>query len=256
MPTNAPISYAMLYVRAGRVGGVEQECVYTSRTDFRHYYRYYDGTTWGDWKRVYDETILTDSTILSPLASALGGAVKSIANNTDLNSITTPGEYYCPNGNTTATLANKPSSVVYGFNLKVSIMAASGTLSQYLTSYNRYYGRFKDGNSWSDWVEMYNESMLTNSSLLSPLASALGVQDTLRNGDLNDLTVSGTWRTISCTNAPTAYGFTKVVAVGGDIRQEFYNIFDSNITPSDTPNTYMRSYVNGAWTAWVKIATV
>ena len=113
------------------------------------------------------------------------------------------------------------------------------------------------GSPGSTYVMLHNNDLEPSGAMdLNNFASVLGVQDTLRNGDLNDLTVSGTWRTISCTNAPTAYGFTKVVAVGGDIRQEFYNIFDSNITPSDTPNTYMRSYVNGAWTAWVKIATV
>ena len=38
----------------------------------KRYIRSYSNSTWGNWSRIYDESIITDSTLLSPLASALG----------------------------------------------------------------------------------------------------------------------------------------------------------------------------------------
>lgn len=44
----------------------------------RIYQRSYTGSAWIPWNRIYDESILTDSTILSSLASALGVGLKKI----------------------------------------------------------------------------------------------------------------------------------------------------------------------------------
>lgn len=44
----------------------------TYQSVYAKYYRAKSGGSWSSWKRVYDESILTDSSVLSPLASALG----------------------------------------------------------------------------------------------------------------------------------------------------------------------------------------
>lgn len=92
---------------------------------------------------------------------------------------------------------------------------------------------------------------------MANLANVLGVVATLRGDsyDLNNLTTSGTWRVISCRNAPTGYGFVNVISVNAeDIRQTFYNIYGSEL-PHEAAYTYSRNYVNNAWTSWIKTTT-
>ena len=109
---------------------------------------------------------------LSSLASALGGVVQSITQESDANDFITPGKLYSWS---TATPTNAPYS--YGC-LKVVIADGVNSIVQICSrrSTNRdLCVRHKDGGSWSSWSRIYDESILTNSTLLSPLASALGV---------------------------------------------------------------------------------
>ena len=73
--TNLPSSagqYGLLYTK---INSVTMKVQYYYDTQQHTYYRHFSESQWYAWKRVYDESILTDSTILSPLAAALGGII-------------------------------------------------------------------------------------------------------------------------------------------------------------------------------------
>ena len=111
---------------------------------YNTYVRYYyqiNASTWGwsDWH--------TD--FVNPYELNI-----SIATNTDLNDITTPGAYYCGSGATAGTLSNTPISGT-GFRLEVYRISNSGSFKQiaYPNNSNTYYVRYKQGTtySWQAW---------------------------------------------------------------------------------------------------------
>ena len=136
--------------------GFRLEVEYTSNNNFirqilipnnKHdiYIRYYYNTSgstyaWGDWRELF----------VNPYELNI-----SIASNTDLDNITTPGAYYCGSGATAGTLSNTPISNT-GFRLEVYRVSNSGSFKQvaYPNNSNNYYVRYKQGSTyaWQAWV--------------------------------------------------------------------------------------------------------
>lgn len=109
------------------------------------YIRYYyqiNSTTWG-WSEWHEDFV-------NPYELNI-----SIASNTDLNDITTPGAYYCGSGATAGTLTNAPITTT-GFRLEVYRVSNSGSFRQvaYPNNSNNYYVRYKQGSTsaWQAWV--------------------------------------------------------------------------------------------------------
>ena len=109
------------------------------------YIRYYyntSGTTyaWSDWRELYTNPYDLNT---------------PIANNTDLDTLTTAGAYYCGSGATAGTLSNTPISGT-GFRLEVYRISNTGSFKQvaYPNNSNNYYVRYKQGStySWQEWV--------------------------------------------------------------------------------------------------------
>lgn len=86
-------------------------------------------------------------------ASLLKGGTP-IAENTDLNTLTTPGNYYCTLSTTAATLVNCPVRVAF----TTKVYYATGTYERYLKQeikqFNSpaYFVRYSDTGTWSSWV--------------------------------------------------------------------------------------------------------
>lgn len=105
--------------------------------------------------------------------SFLGG--EAIPANTDLNSLNTPGNYYCASSSTVQTLANCPIDLA--FTLKVFYPVGTASyIAHELMDYNtgaRYYrlGRASDG-TWWDWQTYY---MSANKPALDDLSGTLSV---------------------------------------------------------------------------------
>ena len=74
---------------------------------------------------------------------------KSIPQNADLDTYTTPGLYFCPNSTTAATLINSPG-LNAGFSL---VVLAKSTLyqTQLINSGGYLYFRQRSSNGWSSW---------------------------------------------------------------------------------------------------------
>ena len=110
VPSNTPLSYAAMIVYKIGPTNYAQFCI--SRTwGNRHAMLkrvLKDNNEWSPWQRIYDEGILNDSAILSPLASALGGmrlTDSSIVNYADM---TVSGLY-----------VREPSTGISGSDIKI-----------------------------------------------------------------------------------------------------------------------------------------
>ena len=95
---------------------------------------------------------------------------KTIGETGDLNDATTPGFYVC-NGDA----ANIPTAATYLLQVYKSgqTLFQCATRRDCLMSYTRTYY----GDTWSSWVRNYDKGILTDSTVLSSLASALGGVD-------------------------------------------------------------------------------
>ncbi len=91
--------------------------------------------------------------------------------NEDLNNIRTAGTYYSDGVD---RLTNKPISTLYN-NIIVVHQQANSRCIQLFTCINscyRYWRRY-NGTNWSEWYLIYDHNLLTNTTELSSLASAL-----------------------------------------------------------------------------------
>lgn len=112
------------------------------------YKRAINGSTWSSWIRVYDESILTNQTLLSPLASALGairyiGAVTS----SNIDSKTEPGVY--SHGDSVSGDGGYGLVLVFGqsdgYLAQIDFMFYSGRV--------KWRNRASSSSSWGNWKE-------------------------------------------------------------------------------------------------------
>ena len=119
------------------------------------------------------------------LCVLLGGAYISLANNTDLDFLP-PGDYFSQATTNTETMLNKPSDIAGGFRMHVFVVAGSKNyvVQEIIQQANyervirwqrfiKYTTPYSVVERKSSWLHQYDESILNNPSLLSPLAAAL-----------------------------------------------------------------------------------
>lgn len=101
------------------------------------------GTTWEDWEILDDEVVMD-----------LKNLGESITASSDLNTYTTPGNYYSDNSTISSSLTNTPITSG-GFRLIV-MNSYTGNTHQYIYgNSNNIYFRTKTGtDTWSDWVNL------------------------------------------------------------------------------------------------------
>lgn len=147
-------------------GNIVQICYRAATNDTRQRFGDTSGN-WSNWFRVYDSSILTDSTVLSPLASALGEisgrlAPYAFGNITDLNSIEIDkyGIYFNMIATATAP-ANLPSQMSNSNRFILICVYAGYDRCQIVVNRNTNapYLRYGSGDSissvtWSAWKEL------------------------------------------------------------------------------------------------------
>ena len=109
---------------------------------------------WQPWKVIYDESILTNSSILSPLASALGGFGNNallINSNANLNNYSETGMVYYTSASTPGNMAPWTGYTTYVFVIKFNDMESV----QF--AFNAMGGQFAmrtyNGN-WNSWYKI------------------------------------------------------------------------------------------------------
>ena len=105
------------------------------------------GTAWGDWRRmIYDDDFASASINVA-------SKYTNISEYTDLDTITTPGEYKVTTASIAGTLINSPLLNV-GYNLRVLGLVSESTICQIVIGANnnlRMYARFGVNGTYSEW---------------------------------------------------------------------------------------------------------
>jgi hypothetical protein len=124
---------------------------------YTFYHRLYRDGVWGNWYRIYDESLLTKPALLSPLASALGGLTeKGSLSNSEQDTTFTTG-YYRVNGTAaTSCAADWGILIVMGWGV-------NNIITQFKIPANYQHGTvFKRdyyNNQWHDWRKIVTEAV-------------------------------------------------------------------------------------------------
>ena len=119
-------------------------------------------------------------------------AVDLSSQSVDLDTLNDPGKWHI-NG---ATATNSPTTGVFSLIVEVGLSKRRVQTAIDISTGETFRRVRTNTQAWQSWHQIYDTSLLTNSTLLSPLASALGVLriylDPLVDGvwDLDTLTVN------------------------------------------------------------------
>lgn len=198
-------------------------------------------------------TFLFHTTKKAPTLEALilGGAVEVI--NFDFNTAS-PG---IANYSYATGITHSPDDSA-SFGVCITYKRENNQLWQICRDFgtNRVYQRHSNSaSSWTDWVLNYDHNLLTNSTELSSLASALGVvkfaEHSGFNGDMNDLR-NWAWGYLgsAATNVPIHSSSFIVIPISG-MSYPVQILFGDN----DGANSgiYVRRYLYGSWSTWKRL---
>ena len=151
LPTNAPTDYGVMIVENLR-GIIVQKCTRQSYASYGLYYRQKEGNNWSDWRQIYDTSLLTNSSLLSSLASALGvpSASFKATGDEDGSTIDTIGAGIYQFFSATY-FSNAPrTGIVFCFirgSYKFQVVLGFSGIDSHLILKSRYY----NGSSWGIW---------------------------------------------------------------------------------------------------------
>lgn len=189
-------AYGMLFNRAGNSTGWNADA---------------DLTGEDSWNQVFT------TRDLSPLYKAMFADGGSIASNSNLDNVTTPGRYYTPSSTVSASLTNTPFpsnafEMEVGFEFNGSLTGGTTTVWQraYVTSTGAEAFRRRYNNAWSDWT--YTAVLGSNGAL--PIADG-GTGATTVSGALSNLGLSNA--IIMNSMSPSNWNIPANSARGGEI---------------------------------------
>ena len=164
---------------------------------------------------------------------SLNGGTAISTNETDLNTYTTIGNYYCSASSRAKTLVNKPDGLTDAFVMKVegSIGSSSGTyIRQRIIQFNdgREFHRRTDngGTSWLSWVEALPVAQGGTGATTAQNARAnLGLGTSAQNFRIANTTSSGQALHLQWTdkNANSAYNGKELIYIIRDAGISLYN---------------------------------
>lgn len=171
-----------------------------------------------------------------------------LTENTDLNSLTTPGKYYASNSTIVGSITNKPVSSVAFFLMTIPSIADSRYIQIFIPNDDSgdWYKRRYTG-SWQSWVKYTRryEEMCFGS-------------DIPKNSDLDNYTTPGVYQCTgssvgdTLSNSPTANPYrleVKNFTSSSNILQEITSVVNTN---SGEPVVYRRVKLAAGWEPWYK----
>lgn len=149
-----PVAYGNVLTARG--GGMSQLLMGWSGTDGAVASLYYRNkrdnaaANWSAWKQI----AFTDSNISGTAATANHLNAQNIATNTNLNSLTATGFYYCPANATVATFTNSPTTNAF-FMIVGKHAGVYQEVIEYMTASPKRYMRNYYNNTWGSWYRVY-----------------------------------------------------------------------------------------------------
>lgn len=214
----------------------------------------------------YDSSHWTNA-ILCDDVSALKSALPSIANsfytiipdNTDYNTLLTPGTYLCTSSTKAQGMTNKPSDLSYAHKMFVMTTTAENRLYQLIFVNNTAstcYKRFYNG-SWSAWKKSATVDEIPTAKVNELDTSTPSISNArytiISNGtDYNTVTTPGTYLVLTANNAQTmincgatyAHKMFVVTTTGSDILIQYI------IENANPVRCYIRYCRQGTWQSW------
>ena len=204
-----------------------------------------------------------------------------LVNGTNLNTITSPGNYYFTG---VGTITNAPINTAFKMevirivsgdynNVCQIIFSFNGTATNIQNIYYRYYASNLGPTKWSNWQSVSNAFTVNNHTVLSdvPIDAyfknilARTSRESISAGtDLNDIKTVGIYRsTSSVINSPlsdSTYDFTMFVVEGYSYAHGCFQIIfpaDGDTNSIYTSDVYFRRYspyaTDPGWSDWVNI---
>ena len=185
----------------------------------------------------------------------------ALTTNTDLNTIMTPGNYYCY---TNSAMVNSPVSRYVGFTLKVESAAGEGTdyLRQTFREWdtNVIYIRHTDISpysgepTWLSWEKKPTRTELTQmQSDLEERWSLTGGTVVASGANLNSLTTPGnyySWNVIAVTNGPVSTSTAFVLKVESSAGYLSSSYVRQTFRAYNTNVIYVRYLAGSTWSSW------
>lgn len=169
----------------------------------------------------------------------------AIVNNTDLNTLITPGVYCCESGTTTATLTNKPADMPNSsFLMVVRYITSNYWQQEIISNENKRWSRQYQisGTTWSDWIGQGHVAhyMYVHTSQASLTTGGYNqiIYDTITKASNNaDMNTSTGFYTIPATGWWWC-GFAVYIQSAANYTSQF------EIYPNFPTNSYWRGVIN------------
>ena len=184
---------------------------------------------------------------------------QNIAENTNLNNISTCGFYYSPANATVATFVNCPTANAF-FMAVGKHAGIYQEIVEYMAANPKRYMRNYYNNAWGAWYRVYTtadippDTKYTAGAHLALSGTTFRLSDFCKTvTDWNSATTNGWYMASGATNAPaTGWIYGTVIAHNANyLRQIVYHFaVDSSVSATNC-DRYERVRHNGAWGAWV-----
>lgn len=181
-----------------------------------------------------------------------------IEKNKDLNNYQTKGSYYALDRNTTATLANLPKGLIYGFKLTVEDLTNNNYVCQKITENmtgNTYIRTFEGQYGWHEWVTHGTVSVFNAFNQLGITSLPCTTLDVYKAIPVNSIAILGTDTTNGISDLPASSGVLEITKLSSSYRYKitFYKSSGGDTPPSK--DIWVATVNNGlTQLTWEKVA--
>lgn len=196
--------------------------------------------SWGAWKKI---ALTSDiDTEISDYLPIRRSRYTEIAENSDYNTKTTAGVYFCNSASKAATMTNCPVSSA---NILIQqYTTTSDRYVQYCISADGLYWRYYTG-AWGDWRRIINDSDVANAFIASSVSLPSGDLDNVRGQ--NTIYLISSSKSYQHTPDNRTTGFLQVMVSDGWTLQIFYGWSDGKMWKR-------RANSSGIYTEWLEIS--
>ena len=168
--THAPSALAhKMYVITTTAGNKLYQLAFTNDTGASCYKRYYNASTWTAWKKFaitddiptaqVSQNTTDIASLLASTPSINNTRYTIIPDNTDYDTLLTPGTYLCTSATAAQTMTHAPSALAH----KMYVFTTTGgdrlfQLAFANSAASQIYKRYYNGTRWNSWLEVLSDT--------------------------------------------------------------------------------------------------